>query len=426
MRKCFWCGVAGAGVGSFSMFKFPVEVELRQKWCAAMGTCVDKGDKKYLCCAHFNVADISGTKRKRLVRGAVPVKFVASEPETMTIERHKKRKRDNEMSIDFGRGYLQRIYVSWYACECCGEVCRVPNLKNTKSEFHGSDDGIMLCLKCQRLDRCRSGNFCKFSLALNQLDPGSIPEELRLGYMELQAVRIIQPFISLIRFPNTLNKGQGQMVHISSCVEKSVASLSRYSENKSLLSAVSQKKSDDGADESMRYSVSDVAVLEALRVLKNINSLYNDVDLNILKENLINAELQKKYTFEFVPLKFAEGIGRDLPHNSVPVWDMSGPDKHVEEKSYPNLFPGGDSGEHAERNYILDTPEYYKLRLLNGDNRFQKDVSYVFRALNIVQRHYLNSSINYMLRDGGKHVGFVANEDLLRRVYPKVGKWIRG
>ena len=55
MRKCFWCGVAGAGVGSFSMFKFPVEVELRLKWCAAMGTCVDKGDKKYLCCAHFNV-----------------------------------------------------------------------------------------------------------------------------------------------------------------------------------------------------------------------------------------------------------------------------------------------------------------------------------------------------------------------------------
>ena len=49
---------------------------------------------------------------------------------------------------------------------------------------------------------------------------------------------------------------------------------------------------------------------------------------------------------------------------------MNGIDKLIEEKSYPNLFPVGDAGEHAERDYVLNAPEYYKLRLLNGDNRF--------------------------------------------------------
>ena len=104
-------------------------------------------------------------------------------------------------------------------------------MKYAKSDFHNPDDFVLLCYKCQREDKYSKGGFCKYNLILNKLDPGIIPDELKLGYMELQSVRLIQPFISVVHLPKTITKGTGQMVHISSFVVKSVASLGRFSEN---------------------------------------------------------------------------------------------------------------------------------------------------------------------------------------------------
>ena len=50
-----------------------------------------------------------------------------------------------------------------------------------------------------------------------------------------------------------------------------------------------------------------------------------------------------------VPLQFSQGIYREIPCNTVPIWDINGGDKHVEEKSYPHLYPFGDGGEYAMR-----------------------------------------------------------------------------
>ena len=57
--------------------------------------------------------------------------------------------------------------------------------------------------------------------------------------MELRSVRLIQPFINVVHLHKTITEGTGQMVHISSFVEKSIASLGRFSENDSVLLAVS-------------------------------------------------------------------------------------------------------------------------------------------------------------------------------------------
>ena len=60
--------------------------------------------------------------------------------------------------------------------------------------------------------------------------------------MELQSVRLIQPFISLVKVLKVIDKSTGQILHISSCVEKNIGSLGRSSDNCDSFSAVHQQK----------------------------------------------------------------------------------------------------------------------------------------------------------------------------------------
>ena len=482
--KCLLCGAyhCKETIGVF-WFSFPDDVALRAKWCQVTNLSVGADVKAMLCSRHFDVGDLlkSGS-RMSLVDGSIPIGLSTAGGQSMklygkvrsdamkklTTKKARKRKKIEKSGMNIiemqqavvevvkkerivvemlgmvkprvvGCDYKKRVYVEWSACGCCGELCRLSSLKYILSDFHGADLGVWLCNKCQRSDKAATGGFCKYKLKLNNLDPGVVPEELELGYMELQSVRLIQPFIGLLQFPRAMDKAKGQVVHISCSVEKNISSLGRCSENTSFLLAGSQKKDEGGDSCSKNYSVSQVAVYDALRILKNINPLYSEVDLDVIREELVAVKLESVYekihVFDShallnmqlpIPLKFSTGIGRELPYNSVPVWKLDGDDNRVEEKSYPNLFPYGEGGDYAIRSYPLETPEYYKLRLGNAEKRFQKDVSYVFRALNCVQKYYMNSSINYALRDGQKHVGSVTADKLLEEVYPQVGIRLRG
>ena len=44
-------------------------------------------------------------------------------------------------------------------------------------------------------------------------------------------MRLIQPFISLVKVLKVIDKSTGQILHISSCVEKNIGSLGRSSDN---------------------------------------------------------------------------------------------------------------------------------------------------------------------------------------------------
>ena len=116
---------------------------------------------------------------------------------------------------EVGADYIARIYVDWLACECCQELCRRPNLKYVKSDLYNADDFVLLCYECQREEKCSKSGFCKYNWTLNNLNPGIVPDELNLKYMELQSVSLIQPFISIVNLPKMITKGTGQMVHIS-------------------------------------------------------------------------------------------------------------------------------------------------------------------------------------------------------------------
>ncbi|GAU89079.1 hypothetical protein RvY_01674 [Ramazzottius varieornatus] len=313
-------------------------------------------------------------------------------------------------------------------------------LKKLRLADYGSHDCLgrdkVVCTKCQKFKPGIVEDFCKCNRWLNNLDAGPVPEELNLGYMELQAVRLIQPFISVVRHENSLTKTKGQMVHILSSVERNIASLGKHSDNmtESFLLATSQSRNDDGTLQTSTYSVNDEAVYKGLRCLKYDNHLYEEIDLESLKKvsksKLVNErrridiyDLHALLSFDReVPL---HGIGRVLPRHTKAVWTVDDP--FQEEKSYPHLFPFGDAGESAQRLYAFEQPEYYEMRLLSADTRWQKDVSYVFRALNLVQLHYLESSIDYALREKNNHVdNTLTPGQILDKAYPKIGKRLRG
>ncbi|CAF3573430.1 unnamed protein product [Rotaria socialis] len=101
-----------------------------------------------------------------------------------------------------------------------------------------------------------------------------------------------------------------------------------------------------------------------------------------------------------------------------PTWQI---EPYLEEKCYPWLYPHGKGGEaDPERPLQINTRDYYKQRLKSSDNRWQKDPTWIFRALNLLQREDLRKSVNYHARkkyEDGK---------MCYLIYPDIGMVIRG
>ncbi|CAF4756789.1 unnamed protein product, partial [Rotaria sp. Silwood2] len=71
-------------------------------------------------------------------------------------------------------------------------------------------------------------------------------------------------------------------------------------------------------------------------------------------------------------------------------------ESYLEERCYPWLYPHGKGGEaDPERPLQINLRDYYKQRLKSADNRWQKDPTWIFRALNLLQREDLCRSVNY-------------------------------
>ncbi len=76
-----------------------------------------------------------------------------------------------------------------------------------------------------------------------------------------------------------------------------------------------------------------------------------------------------------------------------PTWQI---EPYLEEKGYPWLYPHGKGGEaDPERPVVINYRDYYKQRLKSADNRWQKDLTWIFHALNLLQREDLGKSVNY-------------------------------
>ena len=63
-------------------------------------------------------------------------------------------------------------------------------------------------------------------------------------------------------------------------------------------------------------------------------------------------------------------------------------------KAFPSLHPTGRYGLHHERDEELSPQKYFGQRLLNEDERYSKDLPYLFMAQHYTERHALESQIS--------------------------------
>ena len=63
-------------------------------------------------------------------------------------------------------------------------------------------------------------------------------------------------------------------------------------------------------------------------------------------------------------------------------------------KAFPRHHPSGKFGLDHSRMYKLTPKHYFEQRLLNADERFQKDPCYVFMASQYVERHKIEQQIS--------------------------------
>ena len=69
-------------------------------------------------------------------------------------------------------------------------------------------------------------------------------------------------------------------------------------------------------------------------------------------------------------------------------------EENFDVKAFPSLHPTGRFGLHHERDEQLSAQKYFGQRLLNEDERFSKDLSYLFMAQHFVERTALESQIS--------------------------------
>ncbi len=71
----------------------------------------------------------------------------------------------------------------------------------------------------------------------------------------------------------------------------------------------------------------------------------------------------------------------------------------MEEKTFPWLYPTGEGGElDMKRPIPLKLRDYFKVRLMSSDKRWQLDSIWIFRAMNLIQRDDLCTAVNYHVK----------------------------
>ena len=72
-------------------------------------------------------------------------------------------------------------------------------------------------------------------------------------------------------------------------------------------------------------------------------------------------------------------------------WDVS---------AYPRHHPKGTLGLHQERKLKVTDQMYFQQRIMNRDERFSKDISYIFAAQQFIERRKIESQISIAGRKG--------------------------
>ena len=314
---------------------------------------------------------------------------------------------------------------------------------------------LTFCHKC--LKNIRKKKVPDIS-TLNGLELDHIPEELKLTDLEQQLIAKTLIFLTIRKLPKSgmkLNTGKLALVPLGSeDVHKTVSQLPRHPDDAQMLIAVQFRRKLEFKHSYLSEYIRPDTILQYLRYLKKIgNFFYQDIDIDkdfLTKEDtpgFIKANDDGSATLEednqgtdeaqeneeqetlddetetrldavrkyqsnqnvstcLIPDELAHKVtvnykSESVRKNGVAIAPGEGKvattflrDKFFDVKSFPKHHPSGKFGIDHSRKYKLSPIWYFNQRLLNADERFQKDPCYVFMASQYVERHKIEQQIS--------------------------------
>lgn len=73
-------------------------------------------------------------------------------------------------------------------------------------------------------------------------------------------------------------------------------------------------------------------------------------------------------------------------------------EQEIEELAFPWLFPYGVNGFKTNRKPTISVLQYFQNQLLGKENRWRKNATYIFWALNMYEQHKLQQCISVAVR----------------------------
>ena len=276
-------------------------------------------------------------------------------------------------------------------------------------------------LKSSKLPAC-----CRF----NRLDAGAVPSVMKnLTFMEKRFLAQIHVFMTVLSLP-----AGGQCAQDGFCINFPV-NLEELYQHINLTCAqadggiVIVKPASSTESNNMKITIQNVIrkrVLKGCLIwLKLHNRHYNHIDIanytaNItettpeLLESCQQASLtQITFTLtNYVPDKEASSPLITDKLSQLPVVCLKKQktkpanmfsDNEIEELAFPWLFPNGRNGLKTDRNPSVSVLQYFQNRLLGKQNRWRKDTTCIFWALNMYEQHKLQQCISIAVRKSTLH-----------------------
>ncbi|CAF1196955.1 unnamed protein product [Adineta ricciae] len=281
--------------------------------------------------------------------------------------------------------------------------------------------------------------FCPHSRIQNNIQIPLVPECLKLGFLEQRAVALMHCYMSILIIRGRSSSMKGQVVHCQTDALDNIGDLLPFPKCYEFMAVIQQKPSEKHNEirSTVRYSVSATQILNAILYLIQNHIAYTNKQVLPLrsieemfqcrKEDLAPIRIIDSYAYNNstmsspIILDSNEdflGPCRTLKVGENPVWNIQ---PGMEECTFPWLYPTGQGGELDMKRHIpLKLRDYYKLRLMSVDKRWQSDSIWVFRAMNLIQRDDLCTAVNYHAKQQFK------KDRLCYNIYPSIGRAIRG
>nr|XP_022307930.1 uncharacterized protein LOC111113930 [Crassostrea virginica] len=313
-----------------------------------------------------------------------------------------------------------------YSCCCCDRLLFENQVQRCDRKMYAHNDHVAqiadLCIQEKYSHTCIEScaiNCCKAKLwicytchrkilrgdipaeaASNKMCLDDIPKELKeLNSLEKHLVAMHIPFMKVMALPHGGQKNiHGPVVCVPSDLKKVSSLPAKHGEDMLLRVKLKRKLSYKGYVE--YQFVNPKHIFQALKFLKENNEWYKDVTIDTDWKEEIN-DTQKLLEGEILsvdenleetacdtclqPVDIAQEV---LDHHFDDIYDIApGEGKNPirilqepgnEAKTFPYLFPSGRFSWNDNRDTRITLSRYFNNRLMNTDDRFAKDSSYIF------------------------------------------------